>query len=113
MYSDFRWPHFFLIDEPDKATLYALEACLHTEIPSWLGQGRDYAFKADHSRLRLAEAWRIEHPVQYNKHAAAKEKVRADIQIASTILKYVFVPDHLEAACVKLPCSMEEALNEK
>lgn len=105
--------NFVRIDESDEATWYALEACLHTEIPSWLGQGRDYAWRTNHSRLRLAEAWRIEHPVHYNKYAAAKEKVRADIQNANTLVNAIVVPDPLEAACAKLPGNVEEALNEK
>lgn len=104
---------FVRIGYSDETTWYALEACLHTEMTSWLGKGRDYAWKTDHSRLRLAEAWRIEHPVQYNKYAAAKEKVRADIQNASIVADPIHVPRHLEAATAKLPGDMEEALNEK
>lgn len=96
----------------DDITWFALQECLCTKDPDWLGNGRDYAWKTEHTRLCLAQAWRIENPVQYNKYLAEKEKIRMDFQSTGLPVDPKLVSEHLRLASGQLPGALDADINE-
>jgi hypothetical protein len=66
----------------DKLTWRTLEGFLLTSDPSQLGKGRDVTRAyGDYNELRLASAWRIEHPLARKRYDVAMEKVCEDMKL--------------------------------
>ena len=58
----------------------ALEGLLATD-PQHLGHGRDHQHPGHYDRLRLACAWRLEHPALWEKYAAGQQQVLRDMKL--------------------------------
>jgi hypothetical protein len=64
----------------DASVLRSLEALLQTEHPAWLGKGKDVSKKyGPYDSLKLARAWKVDHPSNRKKYTAGVEKVQQDM----------------------------------
>jgi hypothetical protein len=71
-----------LTEAEDWSTWRTLEQFLHTSDPSQLGKGKDVTRAyGNYNELHLASAWRIEHPPQRKRYAAAMETVLEDMKL--------------------------------
>lgn len=69
-----------LAPKANKAEWQALASLLQTADRSQLGKGKDVTLAfGEYDGLRLASAWRIEHPDNKKKYATAKEHVRKEM----------------------------------
>mmetsp|Transcript_41841 Transcript_41841/g.110297 ORF Transcript_41841/g.110297 Transcript_41841/m.110297 type:complete len:504 (-) Transcript_41841:291-1802(-) len=76
------------IDAAEQPKVWAvLEQLLHTEKSSCLGIGRDVVHKGSYSSLKLACAWRVQHPALWARYEAGKAQVRRDCQRLDAIRK--------------------------
>ncbi len=58
----------------------SLEALLQTERPEWLGNGKDVSKKyGSYDSLKLAYAWKVDHPSNQSKYMAVVERVQKDM----------------------------------
>ena len=64
----------------DASVLHSLEALLKTEHPDWLGKGKDVSEKyGPYDSLKLACAWKVDHPSNQSKYTAGVEKVQQEM----------------------------------
>jgi len=59
----------------DASTLKILKAMLHATDPAQLGRGKDAARGARYDALRLATAWKVDHPRAHAKYESARQCV--------------------------------------
>jgi hypothetical protein len=60
----------------------SLEALLQTEHPDWLGKGKDVSERyGSYDKLKLACAWKVDHPSLMNKYTAGKKRVQQEIEL--------------------------------
>jgi len=103
-----------LVDLTDDADLFQkLERCLSaTADPSWLGCDRDSSERGMYSALKLAAAWRIEHPTCCQRYRAAVAEVAEDgRRIRATKCAVKFRPAWQDATSA-LPPALDVANNE-
>jgi hypothetical protein len=66
----------------DAHGLSSLEALLQTEHPEWLGWGRDVSSDyGPYDSLKLACAWKVDHPCNLDKYKAGVRRVKQDIEM--------------------------------
>mmetsp|Transcript_132031 Transcript_132031/g.422482 ORF Transcript_132031/g.422482 Transcript_132031/m.422482 type:complete len:479 (+) Transcript_132031:61-1497(+) len=103
-----------LVDLTDDADLFQkLERCLSaTADPSRLGCDRDSSERGTYSALKLAAAWRIEHPTCWQRYRAAVAEVAEDgRRIRATKCAVKFRPAWHDATSA-LPPALDVANNE-
>ena len=67
-------------DANDAKERRSLEALLQTERPEWLGKGKDVSKKyGSYNSLKLACAWKVDHPSNQSKYTAGVERVQKDM----------------------------------
>ena len=83
-----------LLPETDARLLRSLEALLQTERPEWLGKGKDVSKKyGPYDSLKLACAWKVDHPRNRSKYTAGVERVQQELELLENKGKNVsFVP---------------------
>ena len=65
----------------DKSMLQSLEALLKTDHPKWLGRGRDVSKTyGPYDKLKLACAWKVDHPTLRSKYTAGSLKVQQELK---------------------------------
>jgi hypothetical protein len=68
--------------ETDASELQSLEALLQIDLPKWLGWGKDQKEKyGPYDSLKLACAWKVDHPSLMIKYAAGKQRVQQEIEL--------------------------------
>jgi hypothetical protein len=69
-------------DASDASALRSLKALLQTEHPEWLGKGKDVSKKyGPYDSLKLACAWKVDHPKNRKKYTAGVERVQEEIEL--------------------------------
>ena len=64
----------------DASVLRSLEALLETEHPEWLGKGKDVSKTyGPYDSLKLACAWKVDHPDNQSKYTAGVKRVQKEI----------------------------------
>jgi len=84
-----------LLPGTDARLLRSLEALLQTERPEWLGKGKDVVSKkyGPYDSLKLACAWKVDHPRNRSKYTAGVERVQQELELLEKKGKNVsFVP---------------------
>ena len=83
-----------LLPGTDARLLRSLEALLQTEHPEWLGKGKDVSKKyGPYDALKLACAWKVDHPRNRSKYTAGVERVQQELELLEKKGKNVsFVP---------------------
>jgi hypothetical protein len=94
-----------------------LEAMLSTSSSDSLGKGRDVVQKGVHTGIKLACAWRLQHPALYATFCAGREQVRRDMQLLRAKGKLPDgtppgLPVETAAAARKLPCALDDEVHE-
>ena len=71
-----------LLPETDARLLRSLQALLQTERPEWLGKGKDVSKKyGPYDSLKLACAWKVDHPRNRYKYTAGVERVQQELEL--------------------------------
>ena len=71
-----------LLPGTDARLLRSLEALLQTERPEWLGKGKDVSKKyGPYDSLKLACAWKVDHPRNRSKYTAGVERVQQELEL--------------------------------
>jgi hypothetical protein len=66
----------------DASVLRSLEKLLETEHPGWLGKGKDVSKKyGPYDSLKLACAWKVDHPKNWKKYTAGVERVQEEVEL--------------------------------
>jgi hypothetical protein len=67
--------------ETDARDLQSLEALLQIERPEWLGKGKDVKKSyGPYDKLKLACAWKVDHPCLMDKYTTGKKRVQKEIE---------------------------------
>jgi hypothetical protein len=62
--------------------LRSLEAVIQAENPKWLGKGKDVSKKyGPYDSLKLACAWKVDHPRNRSKYTAGVERVQEELKL--------------------------------
>ena len=70
-----------LLPETDASMLQSPEALLKTERPDWLEKGRDVSKRyGPCDKLKLACAWKVDHPGLMDKYTAGKKRVQQELE---------------------------------
>eukprot|EP00900_Chrysochromulina_parva_P007071 jgi/Chrpa1/16365/Chrysochromulina_OHIO_Genome00023538-RA len=69
------------VPETDARDLQSLEALLQIERPEWLGKGKDVKKSyGPYDKLKLACAWKVDHPCLMDKYTTGKKRVQKEIE---------------------------------
>jgi hypothetical protein len=70
-----------LSPQTDASVLQLLEALLQTEHPEWLRKGQDVSkTNGPYDSLKLACAWKVDHPRNLDKYKAGKKRVQEELE---------------------------------
>lgn len=90
----------------------ALEKLLETD-PAQLGRGRDMAQPGSYDRLKLACAWRLEHPVLWERYTAGQQHIIRDMGLLRKAGVRTFsVQPKTQGAVRRMPAALNRSANE-